>query len=66
MVLIVLSNVPNGSLAYMQNVQAILYPEAVKPMVTEKNPKPVRRITKAKKRKVLRVAANRKHRRRNS
>ena len=63
--IIVLSNVPNGSLAYMQNVQAILYPEMVKPMVVEKRVKrAVKKIARAKKSKKSTVAAKRKKSRR--
>lgn len=63
--IIVLSNVPNGSLAYMQNVQAILYPEVVKPLAAERKVRPVRKTVKARKRKAVQVAAKRKRRPRN-
>jgi CubicO group peptidase (beta-lactamase class C family) len=65
--IIVLSNVPNGSLIYMQNVQAILYPETVKPLVAEKRIKRAsKKIVKAKRTKKSSVAARRKQGRRNS
>jgi len=65
--IIVLSNVPNGSLSYMQNVQAILYPEAVKPMVAEKRVKRVsKRIARVRKAKRLNLAARRKRSQKNS
>lgn len=65
--IIVLSNVPNGSLAYMQNVQAILYPGAVKPMVAEKRIKRApKKIAKAKRTKRSNLAARRKRSHRNS
>ena len=65
--IIVLSNVPNGSLNYMQNVQAILYPETVKPMAAEKRIKrAAKKIARAKKGKRVNVATNRKRSKRNS
>jgi CubicO group peptidase (beta-lactamase class C family) len=65
--IIVLSNVPNGSLSYMQNVQAILYPEAVKPMVAEKRIKrATKKIVRVKKGRKVNVAEKRKRSRRNS
>ncbi|MDB5264357.1 MAG: serine hydrolase [Adhaeribacter sp.] len=66
--IIVLSNVTNGSLAYMQNVQAILYPEAVKPLVAEKRIKRTskKKVVRSRKAKKSNVAAKRKRSRRNS
>jgi len=65
--IIVLSNVPNGSLAYMQNVQAILYPEVLKPMVAEKRIKRVtKKIARVRKSKKSTVVARRRQSRRNS
>jgi len=65
--IIVLSNVPNGSLSYMQNVQAILYPEAVKPLIAEKRVKRVsKKIAKVRKSKKLRAVARRRHSKRNA
>jgi CubicO group peptidase (beta-lactamase class C family) len=73
--IIVLSNVPNGSLIYLESVQNILYPDAAKPFIalnlfkgerTVRKKTSVRKVARIKKGKVYHAAAKRKRSQRNS